>query len=418
MSKLSIQIPEKLGFLFESYQYKILKGGRGSGKSWGIADATLVQGMQRPLRIGCYREVQKSIRDSVHKLLADKIMAHNLGDFYEIQSTTIKGRNGTEYIFGGLQDHTVQSVKSAEGIDIAWIEEGQAVSKKSLDVFLPTIRKPGSQVWVSYNPELETDPVHQKFVVTPPPGTFVQEMNWRDNPWFPAKLNELRLHDMATRPRWEYDHIWEGKCLPAVSGAIYAEEIARMEDEGRIRDVAYDPMLKVFPIFDLGWNDAISIILVQRDLSTLRVVEYLEDSHKTLDWWSAELKKKNLNWGKMYLPHDGANGDFKTGKSAKQILSDLGWDVDVLPRQPIATGIRQARMEFPKVYIDKTKGSRLIECLRRYRRHIPTTTGEAAAPVHDEYSHGADAFRYMAMIADQLTNEDTYRPLVFASEFA
>lgn len=148
-------------------------------------------------------------------------------------------------------------------------------------------------------------------------------------------------------PKADYENIWEGKCKPAVTGAIYAAEIGAAMESGRITDVAYDPQLKVHAIWDLGWNDSMTIILVQRHLSTLRVIEYIEDDHKTLDWFSAELKKKNLNWGSLWLPHDGANGDFKTGKSAKQILEGLQWSVEIVPKQPVETGIRQARMGFP-----------------------------------------------------------------------
>lgn len=224
-------------------------------------------------------------------------------------------------------------------------------------------------------------------------------------------LEQERLHALQTMPDADYQNIWEGKCKPAVSGAIYATEIAALAETGRATDVAYDPALKVHVVWDLGWNDAMSLILVQRHLSTLRVIEYLEGSHKTLDWWSDELKKRRHNWGTLWLPHDGANGDFKTGKSAKQILQEHGWTVDIVPKQPVETGIRMLRMAFGQMYIDKTKAARLLECLKRYRRNIPTTTGEASTPLHDEWSHGADAARYMATVADRLSNEDWGAPL-------
>src|SRR5690606_3535253 len=134
----------------------------------------------------------------------------------------------------------------------------------------------------------------------------------------------------------------------------YYDEVAAAEEQGRIRDVPYDPMLKVQVVFDLGWNDAMAISLVQKGVSDLRVIEYIEDSHKTLDHYSALLKAKNLNWGKLYLPHDGRNKDFKTGKSAEEIMQALGWDVVITPNMSIEDGIRLARMTFPRVYIDKT----------------------------------------------------------------
>ncbi|SOY79939.1 Phage terminase, large subunit, PBSX family [Cupriavidus taiwanensis] len=398
------QFPSKLRFLFRPLRYKVAHGGRGSGKSWGFARALLIQGSNAPLRIGCFREVQKSIKDSVHKLLSDQIQALGLGWFYEVLETTIRGKNGTEFVFAGLAAHTVDSIKSYEGLDRAWIEEGQSVSKRSWDVLIPTIRKSGSEIWVTLNPELETDETYQRFIANPPPNSAVVQMNYHDNPWFSAELEAERLHCQATAPK-DYDNIWLGKCKPAVSGAIYYDEVAAAEAAGRICNVPYDPLLKVQVVFDLGWNDAMAISLVQRGVSDLRVIEYIEDSHKTLDHYSAELKKRNLNWGKVYLPHDGRNKDFKTGKSAQEIMQALGWDVAITPNMSVEDGIRLTRMTFPRVYIDKTKCERLVQCLKRYRRTINQQTQEPGGPMHDEWSHGADDFRYIAVNAESMTNE-------------
>lgn len=384
----------------------MLHGGRGGAKSWGVARYLLIDGARKPQRFLCTREVQKSIRDSVHKLLGDQVQALGLGGFYDVQQAVIKGANGTEFLFSGLSDQTAESIKSFEGVDKVWVEEAQAVSKRSWDILVPTIRKDGSEIIVTMNPELDTDETYVRFIQSPPPDSAVVQVNYPDNPWFPAVLEAERKHALATMTKADYENIWEGKCKPAVSGAIYAEEIAAAIEQGRVADVAYDPALKVQVVFDLGWNDAMSVILVQKHLSTLRVIEYLEDTHKTLDWWSAELQSRRHNWGTLYLPHDGAHGDFKTGKSAKQIMEEHGWTVEIVPLQPVETGIRTARLVFGQCYFDKGKASRLVECLKRYRRHIPTNTGEAAKPLHDEWSHGADAFRYMATSAEQMTNDD------------
>jgi phage terminase large subunit len=193
-----------------------------------------------------------------------------------------------------------------------------------------------------------------------------------------------------------------------VQGAIYADQIAKSIEDGRICPVPYDPALKVHVIWDLGWNDSMFCILVQKHLSTLRVIEVIEDDHKTYDWFSAELKNKRLNWGNMWLPHDAMHASPESGRTPNQILQALGWTTRPIPNQSIESGIKQARMSFNQVYFDKTKSDRLIQCLKRYRRNIPTTTGEPASPVHDEYSHGADAFRYLALVAPQLSNEDIF----------
>lgn len=409
---MTIEFPAKLQCLFGPQRYTVLHGGRGGAKSWGVARSYLIRGAQEKRRFLCTREVQKSIKDSVHKLLSDQIAAMGLGSFYEIQQTVIKGANGTEFLFSGLSDQTAESIKSFEGVDDVWAEEAQAISKRSWDILIPTIRKPGSRITITLNPELDTDETYVRFIENPPPDAVVVQINYADNPWFPDVLEAERLHAKATMSKADYENIWEGLCKPAVTGAIYADEVARAQDDGRIGLFPYDPAQKVHAIFDLGWNDSMSIILAQRHVSSLKVIEYIEDNRKTLDWYSAELKKKNLNWGKLWLPHDGAHGDYKTGKSAEAIMRELGWDVGIVPIQPVEAGIKVARMAFGQLYIHKPGCERLIQCLKRYRRGVPVSTGEPGAPVHDEWSHGADAFRYLTNVAPKMVNEDM-RPIQY-----
>ena len=201
-----IDHPEKLKFLFEQHRYKVAHGGRGSAKSWGFARALLILGAKAKLRILCTREIQKSIKDSVHKLLTDQIQALGLGAHYNVLDTEIRGGNGSEFIFAGLQGHTVESIKSYEGVDIVWVEEAQTVQKRSWDILIPTIRKDGSEIWVSMNPELDTDDTYIRFVSSPPAGAVVCAMNWRDNPWFPTVLESERIHCKNTN-RDDYDTI-------------------------------------------------------------------------------------------------------------------------------------------------------------------------------------------------------------------
>lgn len=404
MNSRAIKFPKKTQFLFKPYRYKVAHGGRGSGKSWAFARALLLLAAKKPLRILCAREVQKSIKDSVHKLLSDQIQAMGLGGFFDVLETVIRGRNGSEFAFAGLASHTVESIKSFEGCDIVWVEESQTVSKRSWDVLIPTIRKPDSEIWVTFNPDMDTDETYQRFVVNPPPDSFVVQMNYSDNPWFPSVLEQERLHCQRTAPK-DYENIWEGKCKTVVDGAIYADEMREVVESGRVRDVPYDPLLKVHVIFDLGWNDAMSIGLVQRAASELRVIGYIEDSHRTLESYSRDLKSLPYTFGQLYLPHDGRHKDFKTGKSAEEIMRGFGWDVRITPSMDIETGIKLARMVLPRCYFDKST-ERLAECLKRYRRSINQTTNEPGAPLHDEYSHGADMFRYLAVNADSLTNDE------------
>lgn len=413
---MQVDFPEKLGFLFEPSRYKVAYGGRGSAKSWSFARALLVKGKSKKHRILCAREVQKSIKDSVHKLLSDQIQVMGMGDFYEVIENAIRGKNGTEFAFAGLASHTVESIKSFEGVDIVWIEEAQVVTKRSWDVLIPTIRKDDSEIWVSYNPELDTDETHQRFAINPPPDSLIAKVNWDDNPWFPPVLEKERQHCKLTNPK-DYANIWEGECKPAVSGAIYYDEISLSQEEGRICNVPYDPMLKVHIVFDLGWNDAMAISLVQKHASELRVIEYYEDSHKTLDHYSSWLREKNMNWGKMYLPHDGRTRDFKTGKSAEEIMQAFGWDVAITPNMGIEDGLRLTRMTFNRIYFDKNKCERLIQCAKRYRRSINQQTQEPGAPLHDEWSHGADNLRYTCVNAEAMSNEEWGNSLSFDTKW-
>lgn len=399
------EFPEALAFLFQPARYKVAHGGRGSAKSWGFARALLIQAAQKKLRILCTREVQKSIKDSVHKLLSDQIQQLGMGAHFQILETEIRGINGSEFLFAGLASHTVESIKSYEGIDRVWVEEAQTVKKKSWDILIPTIRKEGSEIWVTLNPELDTDDTYVRFIANPSPGSQVVQMNWRENPWFPDVLEQERQHCKLTN-REDYDTIWEGKCRLALKGAIYAEEVSQAITEGRVCAVPYDPRLKVHTVWDLGWNDAMTIIMVQRIRSEVRVIDYIEDSHKTLDWYAAELQQRRYNWAYDWLPHDGNTKDFKTGKSTAEILKSFGRRVKATPNIPVESGIKAGRMMLRQCVFDKAKSGRLVECLKRYRRAINEQTQEPGSPVHDEYSHGADAYRYLAVVADKLTNDD------------
>ncbi len=416
MSETLAKFPAKLRFLFEPARTKVARGGRGSGKSWGVARALLIRGAKQTTRVLCTREVQKSIQQSVHQLLKDQIEALSLGAFYDVLTTEIRGKNGTQFYFGGLSDQTAESLKSFEGVDICWVEEAQAVSKRSWDILIPTIRKEKSEIWVTYNPELDSDETHRRFTLKPPPDCVNVELNYSDNPYFPAVLEAERKHAQATMKPEEYAHIWEGKCKPAVEGAIYFDQMSQAIS--RIGNCPHDPLLKTHAVWDLGFNDSMSIILVQKLASELRAIHYVEGTQRTLADYSAELKAlrlddQPLNWGSHYLPHDGFAKRHQTGKMDSTVLEGMGWKVERVPQIDVEGGIKRAREVFSRVYFHKERAARLVECLKRYRRHINQSTNEPGAPVHDEFSHGADAFRYMAVCADNMTNDtnDWDKPL-------
>lgn len=416
MAEVNAQFPAKLEFLFRPMRYKVAHGGRGSGKSWGFARALLILGAQSQTRIICAREVQKSIKESVHRLLSDQIAALGLGSFYEVLETEIRGQNGTTFSFSGLASHTVESIKSFEGADICWVEEAQSVSKRSWDILTPTIRKNDSEIWVSFNPELDTDETYKRFVVNKPGNCVTVEMNYVDNPWFNDVLEEERLNCLKLRPE-DYDTTWLGRCRSSVIGAIYAKEMETAQREGRITHVPYDPKLKVHVVFDLGWNDSMVVSFVQRHLSSVRVIDCIKDSHRTLDSYALEIKDRGYRLGTAFLPHDGYHKDYKTGKSAEEILKRFRFKVKPVPSDSVENGIKAARQTLAQTVFDKTKAAPIVDALKRYRRAINSATQEPGAPLHDDASHGADDYRYIALCAEQMTNEDEdTAPVIAAHE--
>jgi len=175
-----------------------------------VARALVILGAHRRIRVLCAREIQNSIEESVHKLLSDQIVALGLADRYKVTQRGIVGTNGTDFIFAGLKTN-ITKIKSMEGIDIVWIEEAEKVSKNSWQTLIPTIRKPGSEIWITFNPDEETDPTYARFVSSPPPDAIVRKVNWRDNPYFPEELRR----EMEYLKSVDYDaylHVWEGEC--------------------------------------------------------------------------------------------------------------------------------------------------------------------------------------------------------------
>jgi len=391
------QFPEKLNFLFQSKRYKITYGGRGGAKSWGIARALLIKGAASMLRVACFRDIQKSISDSCHALLAKQIEFLGLSDFYDIQNTSIKGRNGTEFSFEGLR-HNVSKIKSLEGVDIAWVEEAQTVTKNSWDVLIPTIRKEGSEIWVSFNPELDTDETFRRFVLNPPPGAQVVKVNWSDNPWFPKTLRDEKDHLRETDPD-AYLTVWEGHCKQVLDGAIYAKELRTATEEGRITRVPYIPGKPVHTFWDLGWSDKTSIWFAQKDGLFVNVIDFYQDRLKDIPFYMKLLQGKPYVYGTDYLPHDAEAGTLANGgRGVDQQLRGAGRKVQIVPRvAKKLIGINATRSIFPLCRFDDTNTADGLNALRRYCYDVnPETQQWSREPKHDENSHAADAFETLA----------------------
>jgi phage terminase large subunit len=396
-AEVTAQVPEKLEFLFKPARWKILHGGRAGAKSWGIARALLILGAERPLRVICCREIQKSIAESVHQLLDDQIGNLGLRAFYSVLLTEIRGRNGTTFTFHGLK-HNVDNIKSLEGADIVWVEEARIVSVTSWNKLIPTIRKPGSEIWISFNPELEDDPTYQRFVVRPPTGAIVVKMDYKDNPFLSAESKQ-DIADTKSRSLDDYLHIYGGHCKTHLDGAVFASELRGAE--ARIMHVPYTPTKPVNTYWDLGFEDATAIWFVQRVGFEWRVIDYLESNQKTLGWFIQELQKKLYTYDIDHFPHDGKNKTLQGGgKSLEDQARALGRRVKVIPNTSLAAQINLARTIFANCYFDREKCADGLHALRNYVYEVdPDTNQFSKTPLHNWASHGASAFMGFAVSA-------------------
>jgi len=194
-------------------RYKIAYGGRGSGKSWAFAIMAIMRAAYKPIRVLCARELQNSVRDSVHTLIKDQIVSLGMSGHFIIREREILGRNGSSFMFKGLRGmrNDASEIKSLEGVDICWVEEAQMISAASLETLLPTIRKPRSEIWFTMNPSLASDPVYQ-MINEPPNNAVVRKVNWNDNPWF-SDTSLVAEKDYKQRVDPDgYRHVWEGEC--------------------------------------------------------------------------------------------------------------------------------------------------------------------------------------------------------------
>lgn len=390
-----IEFPEKLQFLFAPHRYKVLYGGRGGIKSWSIAQALLILGAQKQLRILCARELQLSIAESVHELLEQQISRLGLSDFYRIEKAAIYGANGTVFAFTGLRN--AQNLKSYEGFDICWVEEAANVSARSWNLLIPTIRKQGSEIWISFNPELETDATYKRFVLKPPASAMVVKTNWRDNNWLTPEL-QAEIAEMQELDPDGYLNVYEGHCKQTLDGAIYANEMRAATQANRITRVPWDPALPVHTFWDLGISDCTSIWFVQAAAFEFRFIDFLQDRNRALPFYLAELQNRGYVYGFHHLPHDGKRRDLGTGKSIERHMLDAGFKVKIVPQVGLINGMNAARNLFARSYFDEEHCADGLNCLRRYCWKVdPVTRVYSKEPLHDDNSHGADAYRMAAV---------------------
>lgn len=400
----------------------MLYGGRGAGRSWGIARALLLIGQDRPIRVLCARELQKSIEDSVHQVLSDQI--HNLGlnGEYVIEKAKIYHRtNGTSFSFEGIKNN-INAIKSYEGITHCWVEEANKVSKHSWSTLIPTIRTEESEIWISFNPELDTDYTYIRFILddrlAPADGAtrfsepitcpiresataFVVKMSYHDNPWFPEVLRT----EMENDKRLDYDHylnIWEGQTVQHLEGAVYAKELRLARLENRVTQVPYEKTVPVDTFWDLGRADKTTIWFIQRVAMQWRVLDYLEASLEDISYYVHELQTLPYNYGTMFLPHDGKHKRLGMKGSIEEQLRTAGksgsrWDVRVAPVMHKHESINRVRQVFNQCWFDEDKTREGLNALKRYRYKIAAGGVRSDKPIHDDASNGADGFATFAV---------------------
>lgn len=396
--------------------FYVYHGGRGGGKSWEIADFLLIEGAKKKHRILCCREIQKSIKQSVHKLLSDRIETLGLGPFYQILDTEIRGINGTEFSFSGLQSHTVDSVKSFEGATITWIEEAQTVSAYSLKILIPTVvRTPNCMIIMSMNPKLPSDAVYADYVVPERADTIAIQINYDENKHCPPDLITL-AEQMRDTDYDEYEHIYLGRPKEIADGAIYKSEFEQIKRENRICKVPHDPNLPVYTGWDLGILDSTAIWFCQIYGKEKRIIDYHEASDEPLAYYARILDEKAHEHGYRYerhfAPHDIAARDLSSGVSREQTMAKLGYRMTKGARLGPEDRIEATRQFLRDCWFDESKCSHGIRALQNYRREFNDKLDQFKAhPVHDWASHGSDAFGELALSINKMQEKTTPKPL-------
>ena len=378
-----------------------------SGKSHFFAGAMVEEHLRhRGLRSVCVREVQKSLKESAKRLIEDKLAEFGLGsaDGFKVWREVIETPGDGLIAFQGMQDHTSESIKSLEGYGRAWVEEAQGLSGRSLNLLRPTIRIPESELWFSWNPTRETDPVDKllRGDVLPTDAVVVRA-NWSDNPWFPGVLEQERTDCLNNEPD-QYEHIWEGGYATVLSGAYYAKVIAEARTEGRIGKVAKDPLMRVMAVFDIGVRDATAIWVCQFVSREIRVLDYYEAVGQPLAAHLEWLRSRGYGAAECILPHDGAKEDAVTAIRFEDHIRAAGFDVRTIPNQGKGAALKRveiARRLFPRVWINEDTCKPGLSALGWYHEKRDEARGVGVGPEHDWSSHGADAFGLMCVAYEE-----------------
>ena len=425
MSILKIPTAKIFEPLLQPARYKGVYGGRGSGKSHFFGEL-LVETCQaeRGTLAVCIREAQRTLAQSSKRLIEGKIASLGLGHGFRLFSDKIETPGDGLIIFRGLQDHTADSIKSLEGFRIAWIDEAQSLSARSLALLRPTIRAKGSELWASWNPRRKSDAIDDFLRGRRPDGAAIVKANWRDNPWFPDVLEEERLLDQKLYPE-RYDHIWEGDYARAFEGAYFASLLSEARAQGRIGKVSADPLLPLRAFIDIGGAgaaaDAFTIWLVQWVGSEIRVLDYYESAGQVLAFHVNWLRSRGYDHAVLYLPHDGVAANNITGKRYEDHLREAGFTVEP-PVKNQGPGAAMMRIEAlrrlgPQLWFNKDTTEPGREALGFYHERKDEVRNIGLGPEHDWSSHAADALGLMAVCYEQPGKVAAFnRPIRYAEQ--
>lgn len=424
----SLEFPEKMSFLFEPAQLKVLFGGRGGGKTENISRALIVLSRTKRLRILCGREFQNSVDESVKATIEANVEEMGLSDDFAITKKQIICRStGSRFIFMGLR-YNISKIKSMGRIDICWIEEADKTSANTLDKLEPTLRGrfdendrggpfgKGPELIVSFNPDMEDDEVYKRFVlnrikwapeyiIDSSTGERVKyavivKVNYWDNPWFPPDLRN-KMEIMRSASDDKYLSIWEGHTKQVLEGSIYADELQQVIKENRRGKFAYDPNKPVLTFWDLGHSDKTAIWFVQRAGVEFNVINYYEDRLKKIPFYVKILNDLGYNYSVHNLPHDGSAETVSNITPEKQLRKAFPNATIRIVDRPAkkALGINAVRSLFPLLNFDEENTSNGWQCLSRYAYKVDEDTGVfSKEPEHDTpWSHGADGMQTMAL---------------------
>lgn len=410
MGTLRVLVPRAFHPLLGAYRYKGAYGGRGSGKSHFFAEQMIVRCVMAETRGVCIREVQNSIKDSVRQLLVDKITKLGVSHLFNVLENEIKGINGSSIVFKGMQSFNAANIKSLEGFDIAWVEEAQTLSQHSLKLLRPTIRKPGSELWFSWNPLHKTDAVDKFFRSGKKSNSVSVFVNWNDNPWFKGTPLYQDMLDDYANDEDQAEHVWGGGYGHS-HGAILAKWVSKAEREGRINDeVRFDPSgAPIIISCDLGFTDAAGWWYWQPAVGGFNILRYDYDHGLDADDWTPRIKDnlakmKIRNLGAIWMPHDAKSKTFQTKRTSQELFQKaFGVDkVKIVPMTSKIDRIEAGRNIIKHCAFNRTACEAGLDGLRAWEYEYNEDAGVFSRhPKHNWASHPSDAFTYGCQVVNE-----------------